>query len=128
MTLAVYLLPDRECHTCTAPLKAKWGCDTDTPYPVIIDDEQVFRCPRRPFLEDPTWFNAIFMSSSYMEKGMLTEEGTWIDQPAKLVEALQVVGTAHGDAQEYSKAADERRKRAAAAAPKLPPQRRGPAR
>lgn len=128
MTLAVYLLPERECHSCTAPQKAQWGCSKDTPYPVIIDNEQVYRCPRRPFLDNPQWYNAIYSSSSYMERGMLTEEGTWLDQPAKLSEALQVVGTAHNDAQDYSKAAEERRRRAQAAAPKLPPQRGGPAR
>lgn len=128
MTLAVYLLPERECSKCQPAQKKQWGCDEDISYPVLIDDENVFRCPRRPFLDTPDWFNAIFSSSSYMEKGMLTEVGTWLDQPAKLTQALTVVSKAERDATEYKAKADERRKsaqaRAAAAAP--PPRRAGP--
>jgi hypothetical protein len=127
--LAVYLLPERECHKCSASLKKQWGCSTDTMLPVLIDNEQLTRCPRRPFLENPLWYNAIFQSSAYQEKGMLTEPGTWLDQPAKLIQALQVVSQGASDAQDYKQAAEERRKRAAAAAPTSAPQRRrGPGR
>jgi hypothetical protein len=110
VTFALYLLEERDCHSCTPENKIQWGCTTDALWPVTIDDEMQIRCPRRPFLDDPGWFNAVFQSSRFQEKNMLTEPGTWLDQPAKLTAAIHVVEAAAEESRDYKKTADERRR------------------
>ena len=112
MTLSLYLQEDRDCTRCTKAQKAQWGCEKDAPYPIVIDNEPVFRCPRRPFLEDPTWFNTVWSTANWVERGFLPESGTWLDQPAMLSQALSIVDKATADAREYKHESEERRRRA----------------
>jgi hypothetical protein len=114
VTLALYLLSERDCATCTDANKTHWGCNTNATIPLVLDGENLWRCPRRPYLDRPDWYNSIWQSVSYEEKGMLTEPGTWLDQPAKLVEGSTVVRTAHAEAEDTKRKAEERRRSAAA--------------
>lgn len=80
--------------------------------PLLIDDELITRCPRRPFLDDPQWYNEILRSYRYAQEGMLTEPGTWLDQGAMLVAAFSILDVAVAEARE--KQSDKKRGQARA--------------
>lgn len=56
-----------------------------------IDGETVFRCPRRPILENPRLWNEIFFLYSSYKQGFLPEAGGLNDQPSRLMEYLRHV-------------------------------------
>lgn len=87
----------------------EWGCDTDAVIPLHWEGENLLRCPRRPYKDDPDWYNAIFLAYKYAQKGYLQEPGTWLDQPAILQQAFEVVEGAVNEAKEQE---EKRRNRA----------------
>lgn len=121
MTLASVVLPDRSCATCTSEKKQQWGCEKPTPIPMLFDGQSFDRCPVRPFLEDPAWFNEIWEAYLWAEKGYLPDGGTWQDQPLKLISLMNLVRQYMQEAQEAERAArEENSRRMAARAAKSP--------
>ncbi len=74
-----------------------------------MDGEDLWHCPRRPFLDSPEWFNWLFTSYQWMKRGFLPDGGTWLDQGAKLVELLQVIDVAIHDANETKRKQEEQK-------------------
>jgi hypothetical protein len=58
----------------------------------MILDELDFSCPRQPLFEDPDTFSYIFNAYANYQNGFLMEEGSVMDQPAKLIKILAIVG------------------------------------
>lgn len=46
------------------------------------------RCPLRPFKENPQEYSEIFKLYSFREKGVLSEDGGFYDQPNYYVDAM----------------------------------------
>lgn len=89
--MAVELLPERNCATCTARQKIQWGCEGDAKLPIELDGEEQTTCPRRPILDDPALYEELFWLYRSYAKGMLPEEGSILSQPAKLVQAISIM-------------------------------------
>ncbi len=94
-------MPERACQGCTR--QAEWGCHSKPPIPIIFDDVELDRCPRRPFLDDPVWFDSIYTAHGYLQKGMLPIAGTYLDLPNKLNTAFKVIDSAVHFAEEEDK-------------------------
>lgn len=103
----------------------RWGCERDAALPLTVDGEDIFRCPRRPILEEPVYFSAVFRAYGDYQRGILPENGGVLDQPARLLQSFRVIDEA---------AADCRRAREGAAPPPqsqmkgAPPRAGGPRR
>jgi hypothetical protein len=64
----------------------------------------VKRCPRRPYLDEPEWYNQLFEAYSWREKGFLPGAGTWRDQDHRFVTACNIIDRAHSDASDEERA------------------------
>lgn len=103
--LALHLLPERDCSTCTDAKKREWGCDArfeedeyGVPHlvdgavaPVKILGREHHRCPRRPVKDDPRFFYWVSRAYRDYQAGVLPHAGGLYDQPNLLVECLEVV-------------------------------------
>ncbi|SNS83854.1 MULTISPECIES: hypothetical protein [unclassified Azospirillum] len=99
MVLAISLLPQRDCATCTDLRKAQWGCAADALIPIKFDGEEARRCPKRPLLDQPEALAAVFTAYRWFTKGHLIESGSWIDQPAVYCDLMQIIDMAQADAE-----------------------------
>jgi hypothetical protein len=106
------LLPEWECGTCTALQKQMRGCEEEATKPIELDGEPQLRCPRRPLLERPVYFDELFWLYSNYTSGILPEAGGLVNQPAKLMAMLRCLKSAKSAA-EREKDERENRKRAA---------------
>ena len=61
------------------------------------------------------------MTYRHFKEGLLAEPGTWLDQPALMMNAMNVVGKAVDDAQEIQRKTQEKKRAAIQAAPKPSP-------
>ena len=107
MVVSLNLLPERKCDTCTAFDKKLWGCTRKAITPVNIMGIDMLRCPNRPLLDDPAHYNELFNIVGWVKEGFLPDEGTYLDQPNKLVESLAVINYTHKLIQKH---VDERNK------------------
>lgn len=97
--LAVELLPELDCSTCTASQQKARGCITDAPTPHELPGGIVTkRCPRRPLLDDPELFSEVFWSHQLFKRGILPEDGGLLNQPGKLVEMWNQIDRARNTA------------------------------
>lgn len=94
--------------------------------PLVFDGETLDRCPRRPFLDDPEWFDSIFTSYSWVQKGFLPVQGTYHDIPNKLATCFKVIDQAIHYAEDEDKKTQARRARQGPPAP--PQMAKGPPR
>jgi len=91
------LLPERKCDKCFR--QDEWGCNAvDTGVddeqglriwenpaviPLVLFDEETYRCPRRPLLDDQNgWANLMFYYNLFKE-GHLPDSGSIADQSFK---------------------------------------------
>lgn len=76
------------CHSCSKHLKAARGCETDQAENEI-EGYKITRCPLT-FVDTA----ARYYLHAYAEykNGFLPCEGSWQGQPAKTIEAIQVIG------------------------------------
>jgi len=68
----------------------KLGIELDDPSRV----EEWWRCPRRPVKDDPALFYEVSRLWSMREKGFLPYPGSYLEQPAVLVECWDIVDRA----------------------------------
>jgi hypothetical protein len=94
--LALEVFKGRRCSTCTAKNKEDYGCETDTK-PMIFDNEEIRRCPLRPFLENPREYSEWFSLYSFREKNVMAEAGGYFDQPNVYIEIMSEMASALGD-------------------------------
>ena len=94
------LMPERECTGCPETDRVRWGCIADAipPMPIQFDGEHTLRCPRKPYLDDPTWYNNLLEFYGWREKGFLPNPGTWRDQDQRFVTICAVIDKAKADA------------------------------
>lgn len=107
------LLPERDCLTCTKQIQ--WGCETDAMIPLNMDGEELYRCPRRPWLDNPQLYNELFDYYNWMEKGYLPDPGTYDDQGVKFRPFMGIIRTALHDAQKATHERQVARQHTAAA-------------
>jgi len=120
--LASQLLPDRTCVGCTR--QVEWGCESDAALPQFqLDDEVLYRCPVRGFLEDPNGFNHLFSAYRWAKNGHFPDPGTWLDQPSGFMEAIDLIDRALEEASEEDKRRQKYRQAAAAAASAAAPKK-----
>lgn len=112
--LAVSLLPERDCATCTVHQKRNWGCEDDAEVPLDMEGEEVWRCPRRFFLDNTAYVSELLWLYGQWQKGFMPEEGGISSQPHKLVRSVKIIDLAHG-AVEEARREDDRRRTARAA-------------
>lgn len=87
------MFPERVCSTCKDQNKKDWGCTTDTALPMTLDGVEIFRCPRRPLLDDPQFFNLIFSTYRHYKDGFLPVSGGILDQAPKMMRAMSAMST-----------------------------------
>lgn len=104
--LAGQLLPQFRCHSCTAQQKKQRGCTSKPQLPMVLDGEELERCPMRGFLEDPDGYNELFLRYRWMKEGYLADPGLLPDQAAPFVALSLVITQAVDDAN-----AEQRKKR-----------------
>jgi len=79
-----------DCRKCTDDDKIERGCNTDSPIPGYwkFDDFETNRCPAKQITRKSIKLLEAFL---YYKQGYLPNAGGWMDQPAKLFEAFEVV-------------------------------------
>ena len=127
MVLASRLLPGWDCASCTQQVER--GCEEDSKVrSYTLDDETSRRCPLRPFLDDEN-VGRLMHAYNWVQKGFLPNDGTYLDQPTNLIQAISIIDTAIHDAEENKrheaemKAQRERRTAAGASPEGRPPKR-----
>jgi hypothetical protein len=71
--------------------------------PLQLDEEVLWRCPLRPWLGNPGWFNEVMFSYNLYKEGFFPEPGTWKDQSARLLVFFQVIDQALADAEDTNR-------------------------
>ena len=79
-----------ECRGCTNEQKIERGCDKDSPIPGYwkFEDFETSRCPVKIVTKISMKLIETFL---YFKQGFLPNAGGWMDQPAKLFEAFEVI-------------------------------------
>lgn len=98
--LATILLPERDCATCTGPQKKQWGCNGGATLSLEFDGEVQDTCPRRPFFDNPQFYNDLFFLYTNYQRGILPEEGSLLSQPHRALVLLRKMEGAQAAAQD----------------------------
>ena len=77
-----------DCHKCTEQVKEFRGCYGKPKQPFIFDGKELDRCPLK-LLTPETYF--YISMHNYFEKGFLPYSGTILQQPAKMLDAFNVI-------------------------------------
>jgi hypothetical protein len=98
------LFPERKCHDCDDVRKRKWGCRAyveiiggveqwvnGSELPALINGEENYQCPARPWLDDPDLLFALYEAFAHYQNGFLLEEGAIVDQPNRLMKAMAIL-------------------------------------
>lgn len=98
---------------CTAHQKVSRGCDQDSPkeYRLVISGEVHKRCPRRPILDDPGYYQELFWLYRQKERGYLVNSGGLHDQPALLVESFRIMDATLARVAAHRKDEENRKKK-----------------
>jgi len=125
------LLPERDCSRCTR--QVEWGCyaeperDLDTNEvvrdedgevvwrdpavtPVEVDDELQWQCPRRPVLDDPSyWRDLLFYYGEY-RNGRLPDDGPVTAQSNRGLRLMQSAEAARAGCDQRERELDAARR------------------
>lgn len=82
-------------------MKLQWNCETDAPKPFDFFGEQLSRCPRRPFLDEPELLSEVFEAYHWYKQGLLPSPGTWYDQTDAFVTMMGAVDAAVSEAEAH---------------------------
>lgn len=81
---------DLNCAACNEILKKERGCEQDSPIPDKwqIGEVSLQRCPlkavdRRVFI--------YIKAYNFLQHGILPNTGGWLNQPAKFIEAMELI-------------------------------------
>jgi hypothetical protein len=102
-------MPERVCTTCVN--QALWGCDAEetdeddpqgggkiwlkaSQLPLLIDGENVWRCPRRPILNEPLYWKRLLFHYDLFREGHLPDEGAISSQSFKAMSLFGVLADA----------------------------------
>lgn len=105
--IALHLLPERDCARCTSSKQKEWGChatqkqdgswENKAALPLKLDDEEHWRCPRRPVKDDPGFFRRLFFFHGLYKKGQLPAKGGVVDQSDRMMNLLRLVDHAEDE-------------------------------
>lgn len=59
--------------------------------PLSLGEEKFDVCPRRPILDDPSFYGTIFRLYARWQKGFLFDEGALGSQPAALMQCFDTI-------------------------------------
>ena len=93
------------CNSCVN--QVEWGCDAEetdqddpmggkvwlrgTQLPLTIDGEMVWRCPRRPILDDPAYWRKLLFHYGLFHDGHLPDQGAVSDQSFKAMSLFGII-------------------------------------
>lgn len=89
--------------------KKLWGCEDNAQLPLKLNGEELWRCPRRPVLEDPDGFRFWLGLYRNYQLGVLPEAGAWLDQSSMTVEVFKVLDYAYSRVEEHRASERERK-------------------
>jgi hypothetical protein len=121
------MFPERNCATCTALSKAEWGCNATltleveegevvevwedgADVPLMLGDQEWYRCPRRPILDDPKFFVEAIRYRNIRESGFLPFPGAYCHQPNLLTEVWAEMDYALGEVDKMKAHRDKMRR------------------
>jgi hypothetical protein len=107
---ALVLLPEWQCHTCTAAQQLQRGCITDATKPIELDGEKQVRCPRRMMLDEPQFISEVWWLYSKYTDGILPEHGGLYDQPARFIAVVRLLDNVKASATSEQEDRDKRRR------------------
>ena len=87
-------MPELDCGKCSPGQKIARGCTTPATRSVIMDGEELKRCPRRPLLDEPEGYGQLFWLYGQALDGKLPEPGGIYDQSARTMECFRVIAMA----------------------------------
>ncbi|MDD4873881.1 MAG: hypothetical protein PHE15_02760 [Dehalococcoidales bacterium] len=81
-----------DCRKCINEEKEERGCEKDSPIPGYwkFDEFETSRCPVKLITKQSIRLLEAFL---HFKQGFLPNAGGWMDQPAKLFEAFEIVET-----------------------------------
>ena len=98
-------MPERKCEGCKN--QVMWGCFAESTgaldengrgkwsnpalIPLVIDDEEIWRCPRRPIKDEPAYWSRLLFAYGFYKKGILPDAGALTDQSNKAVMLFGVI-------------------------------------
>jgi len=79
-----------DCRTCKGNVKVYRGCDADSPIPGKwnIDGWKFQRCPNLMVTRESFEY---IQAYNFYKNGFLPNAGGWLDQPAKLLDAFNII-------------------------------------
>lgn len=99
--IALCLLPERVCTTCTARQQKEWGCDAKQMpdgswidralVPMQVDGKESWACPRRPVKDDPALFGELMSLYGLYTEGVLADDGAIMSQAVKYLATMRLV-------------------------------------
>jgi len=109
--MALRLMPERDCTTCTLKQQEEWGCyaskktTTDgrtvwvrkAKQPLKVDGEDSWACPRQPIRERPQWWNMTLNYYGMFKKGHLPDQGGVSDQSHAAIRIFSVLDSANAE-------------------------------
>ncbi len=76
------------CRKCTNELKGFRGCNGKPEQPFIFQGKDLDRCPLKLITPESFW---LIKLHNYFEQGFLPFEGSILRQPAKILEAFDII-------------------------------------
>jgi len=77
-----------DCQNCNETLQKYRGCNGKPTNPYIFDGKELERCPIKLISPVTNW---ILESYWFFKKGFLPLSGSYLEQPAKLIEAWKII-------------------------------------
>ena len=119
--VALELYPERDCATCLDPdnrngpaLREEYGCNAKlvtnsegkeewvdrAALPVMIKGKEWWACPRRPLLDDPSFFWEVKAAHNHYKNGFLVDPGSINEQSHKLMSLIAIMSGAEEECRE----------------------------
>lgn len=99
-------LKGHDCETAPPAMQKQEGCHEPKPEHECwyFEGLKFERCPAYYVNRAAAWIRDAFQIYAWADKGLLPFPGTWLDQPSKIIDVLEIIG-----ALITKKADDERR-------------------
>lgn len=75
--------------------------------PIVIDGQETRRCPNRPLLDFPVFFNEFFSALNWAQKGFLLDSGGILDQSNAFVEGFTIIENVREEARKIREAKED---------------------
>lgn len=82
---------------------------------MVLDGEELYRCPLRPLYENFAEYSNILGMYMWYQRGVLPDAGTFLDQTEVYLTAMRVIDVAVKDAEEMIQQKRDRQEKAKSA-------------